>query len=523
MKKLLVVSLIAVLAMSGSALAWDHAYHIKEAPNGKGDVLIFPAYFAAPGGWETKLTVTNTSTTYSVVAKIIFRSQVYSEELLDFLLYLTPTDVWTGYVRHDGTNVYIYSEDDSVLISSSEFASAAKPFRQNFFSVDCPAVDNASLGYAEVIEAWYGDVSANYPAPNNSSWRRTRPVSKLYLRQLYDPERGVLGCANCVAGLTGTAGENSNGLDHTINVLTGMMEIQNSGQPGMTSAMKASVFADFDLTAYLNVKEATTLAMDGTRNTIGEVEAAMSKGEVALPYVNSSAGAVTAHLFNFPTKLSNYNQPNTTNPCAYVNGTGPYWVDPTPVSGLARSSFRCQSYVDPAYDLSENENMAQDIVSGGYITKTMCQEVALVTTSGYPTLFNEGWTRYNWTLHFDRTLFNVKRAENNPPDFAYEGLPVLPFALMIKNGGLALVEGAYNKGRVFASATTFDDDPNSATFSWLPDYQYWNAMPQLGLNFWNAATTAYPEAEGAAACGTAGVYWDTTNAAACLPVEFPRR
>jgi len=53
-KSLIVLTVLVM--MSGSVMANDIAYHVKQAPNAKGDVLIFPTYFAAPGGWETKLT-----------------------------------------------------------------------------------------------------------------------------------------------------------------------------------------------------------------------------------------------------------------------------------------------------------------------------------------------------------------------------------------------------------------------------------------------------------------------------------
>jgi len=41
------------------------------------------------------------------------RSSANSLEILNFNLYLTPTDVWTGELRNTGSGVELYSEDDN--------------------------------------------------------------------------------------------------------------------------------------------------------------------------------------------------------------------------------------------------------------------------------------------------------------------------------------------------------------------------------------------------------------------------
>jgi len=113
--------LMALMVMSGSVWAWNYADHVTTAPNNKGDVLIFPYFLALDGGWETKLTVINTDEVNSVVAKVVIRSFKNSEELLDFFIYLTPADVWTGKMMVDATTkrVVVDSTDDSVLGSTS--------------------------------------------------------------------------------------------------------------------------------------------------------------------------------------------------------------------------------------------------------------------------------------------------------------------------------------------------------------------------------------------------------------------
>ena len=64
MKKIGLKAILSIMIFSmifaGNAFANTLTDHVAQAPNGKGDVLIFPIYFAS-GGWETKLIVTNTS------------------------------------------------------------------------------------------------------------------------------------------------------------------------------------------------------------------------------------------------------------------------------------------------------------------------------------------------------------------------------------------------------------------------------------------------------------------------------
>lgn len=491
------VSLVAILMMvTGSVYAYDNAYHVKQAPNGKGDLIIFPMYFTAPGGWETKVSVVNTSEVYSVIAKVVFRSHKYSQELLDFLIYLSPTDVWTGTVKNSGTSTVIYSEDDSMLVSSSEFASKANPVNKALFAPQCPD-DSAQYGYIEVIETWYGDVSKCYPAPTNAAWKRTTPgVSKYYLKQLYPTDaslKQVPGWDN--DGIGGVCNVNSNNIDHTINVLAGYMELQNSAVAGMTTAMRATVFADFDVTSNMNVAEESGLQLFNGQNMLGEVEAAMSKNDIVMPYVNNPAsGAFSAHVFNFPTKLSRWTYSSATNTCTYVNGRGPFWTDP--IVPPVDAQYICQRYTNPVYDLSENVSITTDIYSGQTITYQMCQEVELLTTVGYSSLFTEGWTSYKFDYSGKTgaatvpTYFNVQRApvQIDPNRFSFTGIPTLPVVVMFKNGGASLMEGSNSDGETYVRSTT----PLTAG-SWYPDYQYWNYMPLLGLNN-NAAGATYPAA-----------------------------
>ncbi|MEM7706981.1 MAG: hypothetical protein AAF358_15605 [Pseudomonadota bacterium] len=87
----------AVLAgIGGVAGLAGIANAVNLNPDGLGEVLIYP-YYTVNGGNDTLLSVVNTTDTVKAV-KVRFVDSKNSREVLDFNLYLSPFDVWTGVV-----------------------------------------------------------------------------------------------------------------------------------------------------------------------------------------------------------------------------------------------------------------------------------------------------------------------------------------------------------------------------------------------------------------------------------------
>ena len=74
---------------------------INLAPNGKGEVLIFP-YYTVSNGFDTLISVTNTSDR-TVLANLRLREAKNGRPVREFHLALSPHDVWTGAVTTDGS------------------------------------------------------------------------------------------------------------------------------------------------------------------------------------------------------------------------------------------------------------------------------------------------------------------------------------------------------------------------------------------------------------------------------------
>lgn len=418
MKRMLkYAALIAtVLVICSSAWAATYTDHINTAPNNKGDMLIFPWYLALDGGWQTKLTVINTDEYYSVVAKVVIRSFKNSDELLDFLIYLTPADVWTGKIYFDTASgkVKIFSDDDSILTDTAPtWASATVPVDYPLYDAAC-ADDGGFLGYIEVIEANYYEIDADgkdLPGPG---------VDKDALWQAHQDSSIPVA---------------------TIDVLAGFMEVGNPVL-GLSTTYPSTTFRDYENRRKLDAGDETKIG-ELCNNSMAEIEASFTKDAIAMPYVKGDN--VALHFFTFPTKLTDFSD------CADVTTSSPYFLDNMVTSG---GNPTCIEYSLRTYDLTELYPTAPGSpFSGGPKSpkKYFCDEVNIILSSDFA--YPEGWGRYIFSdSTSDLTL--------NEDPLSYAGAPVIPTFLYIGTNGLSGAYGAWTDSEV-------TDGLNA-----LVDYQY---------------------------------------------------
>jgi len=433
--------LLAVFAiMGGTAFAWNETEHVKIAPNGEGDLIFFPWYLAAGGGWQTQISVINTSSNHMAVAKVIVRSHNWSDELLDFLIFLSPNDVWTGYVRYGAQGAYIYSDDDSILVSKpaicdikatdvpTYFASPTNPVSQPFFAANCAAAskidgktDSNDFGYIEVIEAASTTVTEG---------KKTKDVVYKWYCGLSSP----------------------NPDDLPTNILTGYHEFQNTQTGSYSALARAQVYSDWKNKALLNSSDASGL-INGSDNTIGELEAAMAKTAVAMPYVWKGAAA-TLHFFTFPTKLSyNYRTASATTPCDTYDKTAStktlsdFWGRET----ATKPHDKCLVYKSTGFDLLEN-TVTTGPFSGGGTTLKMCEEMQWIPAYIPGDLFTEGWIRYDMDTDTASTQFRF--LSSTTLYGRYYGVPVLSSALYIRAASVSEADAAWTQSNVLVPDAT---------------------------------------------------------------------
>ncbi|SMC10170.1 hypothetical protein [Nitratiruptor tergarcus] len=160
--KKVIVSGAAALALMGTA-ALASGPKVEVGCDGTGDYLLAPVYYAV-NNWKTELKVVNTNTEKAIVAKVVVRESKESEEIMDFAIYLTPGDVWTGTLYDDNGVIKLKSTDDSMIISGQQ-ASPNNPIEVGVH----PRRENVQNGKFH-MENWHGYVEIIGLAKYDPRW-----------------------------------------------------------------------------------------------------------------------------------------------------------------------------------------------------------------------------------------------------------------------------------------------------------------------------------------------------------------
>jgi hypothetical protein len=427
MKRLiqLTVVLMALVMMSGTALSFNLTEHVTLAYEETGDVLVFPVVVALSNGWQTKLAVVNTSPTHGVVAKVVFRSKKFTQELLDFFIYLSPADVWTGELTYSNGGTILTSTDDSCLSSPVAFASEDQPFVVGLDPLGslCPSDDAANI-YCTVLEAW----AKQYNTPG--------------VRQSIDKERVRTDYDNEAPGLIADALNVATVNAAPLNALTGHYEILWSGV-GFLAANQAEIFKDNDIDTALELRTESAIGLD-SRNNLAEFEAVLAKDAIYM-YYYSGGTKNTLHTLTFPTKLTQLAD------CTVTGFLGPFFTQNVDPSYLDPESGEpiCFEYGIIYWDTEENSPIEQ----GGIISPVpeedrdwLCDELNYIEPSDWQipgSAFEEGWVMYSFG-GFDTTTAPL----NGIDSLSYTGAPVIPQTLFWTDQGMTLMDAAFEPGIV---------------------------------------------------------------------------
>lgn len=157
----------AVAAAVGTFAGTAQAVNLGN--DGMGQVLIFPYYTVQQKGstaFDTYISVVNSDTVNGKAVKVRFLEGKNSVEVLDFNLYLSPNDVWTGTITRDASgNGVLQTKDNSctvpeILTTAGASSTTAGVLRQQPFTNVAYALDavkdatmgRAREGYVEIIQ-----------------------------------------------------------------------------------------------------------------------------------------------------------------------------------------------------------------------------------------------------------------------------------------------------------------------------------------------------------------------------------
>jgi hypothetical protein len=160
MKTLKHTSVVAALVAAGAVSFVGSAAAVGVNADGLGEALIYP-YYTGRGGNNTLLSVVNTTNNAKAV-KVRFREAKNSEDVLDFNLFLSPWDVWTGAVTKNGAGARLITNDRSCTApaKSAWVDLGGGAYAVDFFNYAYNATDGGAAqtldrtleGYVEIIE-----------------------------------------------------------------------------------------------------------------------------------------------------------------------------------------------------------------------------------------------------------------------------------------------------------------------------------------------------------------------------------
>src|SRR5690606_3550703 len=136
--------------------------------NGSIGHMLFTPYYTAQGTMATLFNITNTDSTNGKAVKVRFRGASNSDDVLDFTLFLSPDDVWSGQVQMgaDGA-AEVVSGDNSCTLPAKDGSTFKLRFNEQrlpkFVDLDVQAALTRE-GYVEVLNM--ADIEPGSPLYN---------------------------------------------------------------------------------------------------------------------------------------------------------------------------------------------------------------------------------------------------------------------------------------------------------------------------------------------------------------------
>jgi hypothetical protein len=137
------------------------------------DVLLVP-YFSAQGANATLLSITNTDTQSGKAVKVRFRGAANSDDVFDFQVFLSPTDVWTANISKGADGRAVLTTTDASCTKPAASVLNATPFLTSrldpALSADAKA-NGTREGYVEIINM--ADIPPSRAARGDSTLLQT--------------------------------------------------------------------------------------------------------------------------------------------------------------------------------------------------------------------------------------------------------------------------------------------------------------------------------------------------------------
>lgn len=443
---------------------------VEVNPNGTGQVLLYP-FYTVKNNINTSVHITNT-TNQAKAVKVRFSEGKNTWEVLDFNLYLSPFDVWTGTILPDGNGgAKLITRDTSCTVPT--IPTDGVSFRNILYS-SSDATGNGEVesdtsftrlqeGHLEVIEMGVVVNSADFTAANyiehddgvpgdcerltdawaNTEWASDRntnmsaPTGGLSgVGYLINVNEGYQIAYDAVAidnfwNLTGLGNSAHNRPGTSFPDLNGQVE-------NGTSIVKLG-----NLTS--NVVANGGLVTSTWTETIDALSAVLMANTITNDYnIYTGTGAETDWVLSFPTKHFYVNGSESR------NGLGPNRAPFTSSFPADEGTGACESIGLTYFDREERTTSTTGSVDFSPSTSEpgpeLCWETSRITFNN-TNLFGTGDTLNNIEVEYNTgwSKITFNQAMVSTEGHRYVGLPVIGFsANVIKNGTL-------NNGTILAN------------------------------------------------------------------------
>ena len=154
-KNVLALSIAAMIGgfagSASAAMTAANATAFEQNDGGAGHILVVP-YFTTQNNNMSVIHVVNTDTQNGKAVKVRFRGAANSDDILDFTVFLSPFDVWTGSVQADANGSYFMTADTSCMYP--DIRGQKQSFIQDRLADSWSAekrVNNTKEGYIEIL------------------------------------------------------------------------------------------------------------------------------------------------------------------------------------------------------------------------------------------------------------------------------------------------------------------------------------------------------------------------------------
>lgn len=476
MKKSLTQAIALATAIGASASAF--AVNIDQ--DGHGSALLFPAYTVENGN-STYVSVTNTTDKFKAV-KVRFVEGMNSAEVLDFNLYLSPQDVWSGMVVPTADGAKLVSNDTSCISANKNgFPAEGMAFRNFEYAgpkADAPAafqgLDRARVGHFEVIEMgdidpalWLNaGISAGAAikhvngvpgscAAINSAWNNGGTWKSLPAAGMSPGTGGLYGTAAIVNVDAGWAST------YDATALANFAASQIHAEPGLVtpSLTQAAPEATF--------KEGT-VAIAAPGRGIDAVSAVLMKEAIQNDYlIGAGLNAQTDMVVTFPTKRQYVNLALADPKDTVRTFAAPFTAGWNTVTAKA-----CEPVNVTYYDTEEGSLVLQDEQispkppAGEGLA--LCHETNILHISGSNLLggqfvghdlnlgagFSQGWINVDFA---DVAARQIALEDAAPGDTVIKGLPAIGFSTVAtQNGDVGGLLSNYAQSFAHKATTTLE-------------------------------------------------------------------